>query len=520
MHALLQALLASSAVLALAQPLAAQSSRGGFSLPQPSPTPTAAPQGPADERSGVQIGPRVIRQTPTPTPTSAPAPTPTPTAAPPPARTASPTPTPRPAQTQPRPSPSASRPAANRPAARTASPSPTPAPAPTPTQSRTNTGPIETTPGAGAAIPLGDSAPGFETIPGPDEPLPEIGPDGWYDVTPDGESGDAPARSNDRVSQPGSFAAVQSAARRNQLMFGILLLVLIGATLATLIWRRKRREAEQLTGDGMTLARGVSRTIANQMSAPLGETVPDDDGAAPVAKSEPAPVKPAASPAASPAPAASHAPAPAPPPPQSAPSPEEATEKAPTAEPSPDTVTAPRAPSTDSDLPQPDFGVAAAPVDPAKLDLSVEIANGTRSVMMFALDFRIDIVNRSDNAVRDLDVAAKLACAQSGAASTAPVEGAQPLAKIERIGPHQSHRITGQLQLPLNQVTAIRQGAKPLFIPLLHVTINGAGQQPILNSFVIGTPSMASQGRVHPLPLDGPPGGLPDLRAQLIKEPR
>ena len=138
---------------------------------------------------------------------------------------------------------------------------------------------------------------------------------------------------------------------------------------------------------------------------------------------------------------------------------------------------------------------------------------------MFTLDFRIELANRSDNALRDLSVSGALACAQDTAANAAPLANGTEFASIERIGPQQSHRISGQLQLPLNQVKAIQQGSKPLFIPLLHVGLIGGGK-PVLNrSFVIGTPSATSQTRVHPLPLDGPPGGLPSLRAQLIKQP-
>ena len=90
---------------------------------------------------------------------------------------------------------------------------------------------------------------------------------------------------------------------------------------------------------------------------------------------------------------------------------------------------------------------------------------------------------------------------------------------IERIGPHQSRRIGAKLQLPLSEVQAIRQGAKPLFIPLLHVMLDAGEHGLITNSFVIGTPSSASSGRVHPLPLDTPPGSMPALRGQLIKQP-
>ncbi len=326
--------------------------------------------------------------------------------------------------------------------------------------------------------------------------MPEIGPDGWYDVSPQGETDGAPASDFVPASGAGDFAAIQAAARRNQMMIGIALLFLIGATLGMLIWRRKRRESEQLTGDGMSLARGVSRAIAGQMAAPLGDLVGDED--------EAETSMPRAAPAPAPAPPAS----PLPPPHVAEPETEP--------QPGPDPVAAPIA---SPDLPEPDFGIAAAARPPVRLDLGVEIGNATRSLMMFAVDFRIDIANRSDHAARDLVVSAKLACAQRGVSITAPIAGMQPVGQIERIGPHQSHRLTCQLQLPLSEVTAMRQGATPLFIPLLHVTIEGAGQNARLSSFVIGSPSAASHGRVHPLPLDGPPGGIPGLRAQLIKAP-
>jgi len=91
---------------ALCSPALAQSSPGGFSLPEPSPSPAPAPQGPVDIRDGVVIGPRVIedsaierpaaeRQAPTATSPPRPMPAPSPLSAP--------TPTARGAGTQARP---------------------------------------------------------------------------------------------------------------------------------------------------------------------------------------------------------------------------------------------------------------------------------------------------------------------------------------------------------------------------------------------------------------------------------
>ncbi len=63
----------------LTTPVLAQSVNDFTLEPVPTPTATAQPQGPADTRNGVQIGPRTVNTpTPSPTPTQAPATTPTP----------------------------------------------------------------------------------------------------------------------------------------------------------------------------------------------------------------------------------------------------------------------------------------------------------------------------------------------------------------------------------------------------------------------------------------------------------
>ena len=158
-----------------------------------------------------------------------------------------------------------------------------------------------------------------------------------------------------------------------------------------------------------------------------------------------------------------------------------------------------------------------AAVVPARVDLLVEIANATRSVRMFMLEYRVTLTNRSDRAVRDVSVAARLSSAERGSSNAAPVGAGEPVGMIERIGPHQSRTVTGQMNLPLSEVRAILQGRKPLFIPLLHLTIEGSGLEAMARSFVVGLPSGAAEGRLHPIPLDTPPGGVPGLRAREIK---
>ncbi|WP_296717938.1 hypothetical protein [Erythrobacter sp.] len=158
---------------------------------------------------------------------------------------------------------------------------------------------------------------------------------------------------------------------------------------------------------------------------------------------------------------------------------------------------------------------APAPELP-RLDLTLDITGATRSVMMFTLQYRLSLANRTDRAVNGLAVAVQLASAQKGESNAAPPAAARQLNQLERIGPHQSRSVIGEVQMPLSAIIPIMQGHTPLFIPLVHVTLEGEGQQALARSFVIGSPSGGSDGRVQPLNLHQPPGSLPGLRAKAI----
>jgi hypothetical protein len=149
-----------------------------------------------------------------------------------------------------------------------------------------------------------------------------------------------------------------------------------------------------------------------------------------------------------------------------------------------------------------------------RLEITLEVTSATRSVMTFSLGYRLTIANRSDRAVSDLGVAVQLAPAQRGDGNAAAPGAAQRLDRIARVGPHQARTITGEVQLPLSAIPPLRQAAVPLFIPLLHATLEGEGQSVLSRSFVIGTPSTSGAGRVHPIRLDTPPGGIAGLVAQ------
>ncbi|WP_086607972.1 hypothetical protein [Erythrobacter donghaensis] len=152
-----------------------------------------------------------------------------------------------------------------------------------------------------------------------------------------------------------------------------------------------------------------------------------------------------------------------------------------------------------------------------RLDLTLEIVSATRSLMMFTLQYRLTIANRSPRAVNDLALALQLACARANAANAPSPGAAQGLERIARIGPHQSRSVTGTVQLPLSAISPVRQGTTPMFVPLAHITLEGDGLRALSRSFVIGLRS--ASGRLHPILLDQPPGGIAGLVAQAIAIP-
>lgn len=172
-------------------------------------------------------------------------------------------------------------------------------------------------------------------------------------------------------------------------------------------------------------------------------------------------------------------------------------------------------------------GLANAAPAPAKatqpaagaLDIVLDVTGATRSLMMFTLHYRLALANRTGQAISDVNLAVLLACARAGADNAVAAGAAQQLERFDRIGPHQNLAVTGSVQLPLSAIAPLHQGRTPLLIPLAHVTLEAEGQSAETRSFVIGTLSAAGTGRLHPIPLDTPPGSINGLMAQRIAVP-
>lgn len=162
-----------------------------------------------------------------------------------------------------------------------------------------------------------------------------------------------------------------------------------------------------------------------------------------------------------------------------------------------------------------------AAIGAEQLRITLEPEQLLRSVMMLTLNYRLVIANRSDRPVRDISISADLISARRAEPverqlATASVQLPHN-AKLDRIGPHQTATVTGQLQLQLSEIEVFQQGQLPLCVPLARFRIDGTGIEPQLRTFLVGLGSNAIGGKVHPLPLTGPPGSYEGVRARPLE---
>ncbi|MEL7199031.1 MAG: hypothetical protein AAGL10_12015 [Pseudomonadota bacterium] len=393
-------------------PVSAQSSPGGFTLPEPTPTPTPAPQGPVDVRSGVPIGPRSIPQN----------------------------------QEQPV-APSAQeqeQPAIdvefeqdqNTSAVEPASQTPTPAPSPALSSAAAQANQTPTNPTA-------QIAPGSEQVSTNTQTEPPFA---------SGETTDGPPPASAASAIPTSAPTIldadtANAPEQSTLFVGwvwalIALILALGFGLAAFVMRQRKARSVPAVP---VLAR---ETLGESTlpPSPTGEFERKDPAAPQTARAQ-----------------------------------------------------------------------TTKPPEPARIDTELEIVSASRSLMMITLDCRLTFFNRADTAARDLTVSGSLVCAQRSATAGAAADAALQKETIERIGPQQSQMVEMQLQLPLSAIQPIRQGKTPLCIPLAQLAIELGDAQLKSRSFVIGTPSQTSANRLHPIPLDTPPGSIKGLLAHEVK---
>ena len=156
---------------------------------------------------------------------------------------------------------------------------------------------------------------------------------------------------------------------------------------------------------------------------------------------------------------------------------------------------------------------------PHEIQISAEAIKLTRSVMNATLHYRVSLLNRSSAALKDVDLGADIVSAHGGLPVEQQVAStAQPLEKrhsFGRIAPGQNVRFEGQITIPLSQARVIRQGNAALFVPLLRVRLDGASEEPLVKTFVVGL-GVPDGGRVMPFRIDEGPRSYAPIAARAL----
>ncbi|MBT8427889.1 MAG: hypothetical protein KJO02_07655 [Erythrobacter sp.] len=161
----------------------------------------------------------------------------------------------------------------------------------------------------------------------------------------------------------------------------------------------------------------------------------------------------------------------------------------------------------------------AGTVGATDLQLRAEAIKLTRSVMNATLHYRVTLLNRSGSALSNVALGADVVSAHGGVPVEQQVASSSQLLEkrhtFDRIAPGQSVRYEGTVMIPLSQARIIRQGNASLFVPLLRMRIDGAGEEVLVKTFVIGQ-GVSDGGRVSPFRLDDGPRSYEPIAARAL----
>lgn len=162
----------------------------------------------------------------------------------------------------------------------------------------------------------------------------------------------------------------------------------------------------------------------------------------------------------------------------------------------------------------------AATRGPADVALKFELDRVSRSLMKFMVTYNLTLTNRCDYALRDISIGSDLVSARQGTPVAQQVanEATEFAASetVDRLGPHQSRMVTIRRELSLADAHAVVRGANPMFIPFLRMAVTARDLSPRVLNYVIGEISVEQSGKLKPLPIEAPPGGLDNVGAQPV----
>ncbi len=149
--------------------------------------------------------------------------------------------------------------------------------------------------------------------------------------------------------------------------------------------------------------------------------------------------------------------------------------------------------------------LAAAATDQPAIGLMLDPLRLSATLTSSSLSYRLSVTNNSAAALSDVVVAGGMISAHA----SLPVE--QQLAtdgqmlellhQLELLAPGETIELTGDLRLPLPQITPIRSGKALLFIPLARFRVE-AGSTAALATFVIGETPPVAEAALLPFRID------------------
>lgn len=152
---------------------------------------------------------------------------------------------------------------------------------------------------------------------------------------------------------------------------------------------------------------------------------------------------------------------------------------------------------------------AAAPTAPAREEppLIVDLAATRMSASLVNATVAYRLILSANVAAQDIAVRGGMISAHSSRPAEEQLEAgdAPQLHRVSGLGAGEIVEVTGEIRLPLSEITPIRHGDSALFVPLVRLLVTATieGRPHLLRAaFVIGIEESASGERLQPFRLD------------------
>lgn len=152
---------------------------------------------------------------------------------------------------------------------------------------------------------------------------------------------------------------------------------------------------------------------------------------------------------------------------------------------------------------------AIAPRSDGFLDVSLSARRLSATLLNTALSYELVVTNHGETPVGPVTVTCDMIGAHASLPARLQLENPgqdEPAHRIPHLGPGESAKMSGELRLPLNAITPIRQGAAALFVPLarFRLLVWREGRPPISahRTFVIGETPPTPDAGLKPFRLD------------------